>query len=53
MHSPADPVAAVLAADFTLGYFYKILLDLEPACGGHDLLGESYKDVIDYYATVT
>ncbi|KAK3866357.1 hypothetical protein Pcinc_028108 [Petrolisthes cinctipes] len=33
MHSPADPVVAVLAADFTLGYFYKLLLDLEPACG--------------------
>lgn len=41
MHSPADPVAAVLAADFTVGYFYKILLDLEPACGGDDIFGES------------
>lgn len=44
MHSPADPVAAVLAADFTLGYFYKILLDLEPACGDHGVLGESCRD---------
>lgn len=40
MHSSADPVAAVLAADFTLGYFYKLLLDLEPACGNHGVLGE-------------
>lgn len=40
MHSSADPVAAVLAADFTLGYIYKLLLDLEPACGGHGVLGE-------------
>ncbi|KAG7161734.1 VWFA and cache domain-containing protein 1-like 1 [Homarus americanus] len=33
MHSPADPVVAVLATDFTLGYWYKLLLDLEPSCG--------------------
>ncbi|XP_071548411.1 VWFA and cache domain-containing protein 1 [Panulirus ornatus] len=33
MHSPADPVVAVLATDFSLGYLYKLLLDLEPACG--------------------
>nr|XP_045607175.1 VWFA and cache domain-containing protein 1-like [Procambarus clarkii] len=32
MHSPADPVVAVLAADFTLGYWYKLLLDLDPSC---------------------
>ncbi|XP_066955648.1 VWFA and cache domain-containing protein 1 [Macrobrachium rosenbergii] len=34
MHSPADPVVAVVATDFTLGFWYKLLLDLEPACGG-------------------
>lgn len=44
MHSSADPVAAVLAADFTLGFFYKILLELEPACGDHGLVGESFRD---------
>ncbi|KAG0727111.1 VWFA and cache domain-containing protein 1 [Chionoecetes opilio] len=43
MHSPADPVAAVLAADFTLGYFYKILLDLEPACGENGLFDPERK----------
>ncbi|CAL4111949.1 unnamed protein product, partial [Meganyctiphanes norvegica] len=32
LHSPNDPVVAVLAADFTLGYWYKLLLDMEPAC---------------------
>lgn len=32
MHSSTDPVVAVLAADFTLGYWYKLILDLEPAC---------------------
>lgn len=46
MHSSADPVAAVLAADFTLGYFYKLLLDLEPACGGHGVLGELWLIVL-------
>uniref|UniRef100_A0A0N7ZCW3 VWFA domain-containing protein n=1 Tax=Scylla olivacea TaxID=85551 RepID=A0A0N7ZCW3_SCYOL len=43
MHSPADPVAAVLAADFTVGYFYKILLDLEPACGGDNIFDQERK----------
>lgn len=41
MHSPADPVVAVMAADFTLGYFYKLLLDLEPACGQTPHPGEN------------
>ena len=27
-----DPVVAVLAADFTLGYWYKLLLEMEPQC---------------------
>ncbi|XP_042881004.1 VWFA and cache domain-containing protein 1-like isoform X1 [Penaeus japonicus] len=40
MHSSTDPVVAVLAADFTLGYWYKLLLDLEPACANNARSGE-------------
>ncbi|XP_069955899.1 VWFA and cache domain-containing protein 1 isoform X2 [Cherax quadricarinatus] len=41
MHSPADPVVAVLATDFTLGYWYKLLLDLNPSCGNYGALGKA------------
>ena len=39
MHTVHDPVVAVLAADFTVGYWYKLLTDLEPLCNNeNDLL---------------
>ncbi|KAB7497323.1 VWFA and cache domain-containing protein 1 [Armadillidium nasatum] len=32
LHSPDDPIQAVLAADFTMGYWHKLLVDIEPQC---------------------